>query len=233
MADCSNDKCACNGNDLAKVSPPVPGFWDFTAFTPTIPKLYWDVRSQEQRILNLFDLVNRVICYAESIGLAIDGYREELDALKDEFEQFKNGAFLDFYEKQLNAWIDEHMPDLIRRAMRMVFFGLTDDGYFCAYIPDSWSDIEFDTGVVFGRSDYGRLILRYKTQGRGVIDNTYGYSLAQISQGKQIIADVEAATNRGELAYNTLFSNLTDTEVKPFGEVQQEPKSLTPDRGDI
>ena len=51
---------------------------------------------------------------------------------------------------------------------------MTDDGYFCAYVPDSWVDIEFDTGAVYGYYTYGRLILRYIVDGSGVIDNT-GY----------------------------------------------------------
>ena len=43
----------------------------------------------------------------------------------------------------------------------MVFFGLTLDGYFVAYIPESWTQIIFDTGAVYGTPEYGRLILSY------------------------------------------------------------------------
>lgn len=156
----------------SQVSPPIPDFWAFTAFTPTIPKLYWDVRSQEQRILNIFQLLDRIICYAQAVGEEVNGYNEDIAALKEEFETFKESGFLDYYEEQLNTWINENMPELIQKAMKMVFFGLTDNGYFCAYIPDAWSDITFDTGAVYGTSQYGRLILRYDVDGTGVIDNT-------------------------------------------------------------
>ena len=46
----------------------IPPFWGFTNFTPTIPKLYWDVESQEQRILNLFETLDKVIAYVDFVG---------------------------------------------------------------------------------------------------------------------------------------------------------------------
>lgn len=208
-------------------------YGSFTAYTPALPQFYWDVYSAEQRIKHLCMELHKLVCYADMLGKNINLDHREIEQLQKELEDLKNGGLLDYYEKQIYQWIQDNMADIMSAACKQVFFGLTDDGYFCAYIPDSWSDIEFDTGVVFGRSDYGRLILRYKTQGQGVIDNTYGYSLAQVTQGQKAIADIESSTNRGELAYNTLFSNLAATEVSPFGEVQQQPKPLTPDRGDI
>lgn len=41
----------------------------------------------------------------------------------------------------------------LRDIARFVTFGLTDDGYFCAYIPDSWDNIDFST------TEDGRLCL--------------------------------------------------------------------------
>lgn len=188
---------------------PIPLFWDFTAFTPTIPKLYWNVRSQEQRILNLFELLDKVICYAQSIGMEVDGYQKDLDTLKKEFEEFKDGALLDWYKEQLSAWIQEHMPDIIREAIRMVHFGLTSDGHFCAYIPDAWSDIVFDTGYVYGRSDFGRLILKMEVDSDSVIDNTYSYSLAQPTLTETYVRDLELNTRRTDAAYDTLYTNIS------------------------
>ena len=68
--------------------------------------------------------------------------------------------------------IDDRISTFARRG---VYFGLTDDGHFCAYVPDDWEDIEFDTGTRYGEFDYGRLILRYDVDGSGVIDNTGRY----------------------------------------------------------
>lgn len=140
---------------------PIVPFWGYSAFTPTIPKLYWDVKSQEQRILNLFDLLNKLVCYANMLGVHINVTDSDVSNLKAEFEKLKDGKFWDMYEKKLKEWIDESLPDIIGQAAKMIFFGLTDDGYFCAYIPESWKDITFDTGAVFGQADYGRLVLKY------------------------------------------------------------------------
>lgn len=142
---------------------PIPPFWNFTQFVPTIPKLYWNVRSQEQRILNMFELLNKLICYTDYIAEEFSDDIEELEDLKAEFEQFKESGFLDYYEQQLNEWIIEHMPDIISTYVKQVFFGLTLDGRFVAYIPvgSAWEDVIFDTGADYELDTYGRLILRY------------------------------------------------------------------------
>lgn len=51
--------------------------------------------------------------------------------------------------------------DAISEAIKMVFFGLSDDGYFVAYIPNSWSCITFGTILDCESPDYGKLTLSY------------------------------------------------------------------------
>ena len=170
-------------------------FWNFTDYTPTIPKLYWDVRSQEQRILNLFELVNKVICYADYIGTDIDDLidmvnelsarldtvldevEEELQETKDWVNDRINGLIDEIYQECLRRftdWLDEHMPEIIGKAAQMVFFGLTLEGHFVAYIPQgyAWDDIEFDTGMDYSLETYGRLILRYDVDQTETVDQT-------------------------------------------------------------
>lgn len=190
------------------VCGPIPPFWGFSPDTPTIPKLYWDVKSQEQRVLNIFKLLDKVIAYAESIGMEVDGFQADVDELKEKFKKYENGEFWDAYEQKINAWVDENMPEIIRRVIKFIYFGLTEDGYFCAYIPDSWADIMFDTGAVYGRSDYGRLILRMQADSPQAVDNTYSYSLAQMPDTAQWQADVESATKRSDAAFKTLFTQI-------------------------
>lgn len=155
MPNC-NDTCT-----PASVDGAIPPFWGFTAFTPTIPKLYWDVKSQEQRILNLFDLLNKLVCYADTMGIQISANAAAISELQAEFESLKEGGLLDYYEKQLTDWINVNMEELISQAVKMVFFGLTQDGYFCAYIPSSWAGIEFDTIMDYASPNYGCLVLSY------------------------------------------------------------------------
>lgn len=51
--------------------------------------------------------------------------------------------------------------DAISKATKMVFFGLSDDGYFVAYIPNSWNCITFGTILDCESPDYGKLTLSY------------------------------------------------------------------------
>lgn len=203
--------------DSPEGTAPIAPFWGFSAFTPTIPKLYWNVKSQEQRILNLFDLLDKLICYCGNMGLQINVNTADIAKLKEEIQNIKDGGLLDYYEKQIYQWIQDNMERLIKQAVQFVYFGLTDDGYFCAYIPESWSEITFDTGAVFGRSDYGRLILKMQTDSPNSINNTYSYSLAQPNKIQQLIADLEKEVKRTDSAFDTLYTNLDSEVVAPLG----------------
>ena len=226
--------CDCKPAHPNGMSGPIAPFWGYSAFTPTIPKLYWDVKSQEQRILNLFDLLNKLICYANNMGEQIDINAEDIIKLKAEIQSIKDGGLLDYYEQQIYQWIQDNMERLIKKAIQFVYFGLTNDGYFCAYIPESWSEITFDTGAVYGRSDYGRLILKTKTDSPNSIDNTYGYSLnAQPSSFKQLIADLEVNAKRTDSTFDTLFTNLDSKVTAPQGNEQQTPQTLVKDGENI
>ena len=179
---------------MNETTSPIPPFWGFSAFTPTIPKLYWDVKSQEQRILNLFDLLNKLVCYCDSMGLQIDVNAQDIADLQKAMQELKDGGLLDYYEKQIYAWIQANMADLLSAGIKQVYFGLTDDtysggaGYFVAYIPDSWSEITFDTGAVYGLDTYGRLILRWDADSPYSVEQKPEYSDIQLSK---IIQDVQ------------------------------------------
>lgn len=147
--------------DIKPVARFVPGFAGWTEFTASIPKIYWDVKSQEQRILGICKMLDKICCYADMLGDKININREDIDELTDMFNQFMESGFDEYYEEQIHQWVLDNMPEIIADAIRMVFFGLTDDGYFCAYIPQPWYDVIFDTGAVYGSDDYGCLILRY------------------------------------------------------------------------
>lgn len=153
----------------------IPPFWGYSAFTPTIPKMYWSVKSQEQRILNLFDLLDKLASYTSDIAEQINVRDVDIAELQELFKKFQESGFNDYYAKQVDEWINSHLSYIYDKAIQQVYFGLTSDGYFCAYVPDSWQDIEFDTGMNYGTYTYGHLILRFNADGSGVIDNTvYG-----------------------------------------------------------
>ena len=134
----------------------------FTNFTNSLPSFYWDVYSSEQRIKHICRELCKLSAYADYLANAINQDHIIIEQLQDDFEDFKEHGFERYYENLLKDWIDENMDDIIRESMLMVWFGLTDDGYFVAYIPDSWADIDFDTDMRdYDDERYGRLILTY------------------------------------------------------------------------
>ena len=135
-------------------------FAGFTDFTPTIPKMYWDVHSQEQRIHRICDMLDKLICYADYLGDNVEINKEDIEALKSEFEEFKEHGFEDYYLEQIEQWVNDNLETLYALLVKQVYFGLTLDGHFVAYIPESWDDIFFDTGFDYSLDTYGRLILR-------------------------------------------------------------------------
>ena len=140
---------------------PIGRYVDFTPATWVIPSIYWDAFSPEQRYHELCKSLSKIISYCDYLGIECDDLGRFYDELAADFEKFKQSGFDDYYREIIQQWVDTHMQEIIERAMKMVFFGLNMDGYFVGYVPDSWEDIRFDTGAVYGSNDYGRLILSY------------------------------------------------------------------------
>lgn len=189
-------------------------YGSYTAYTPALPQFYWDVYSAEQRIKHICYEIDKIIAYANMLGVNINATHEDVTKLQELFQKFQDQGLAELYEKLLQQWVDDNMERIISRTVKFVYFGLTNDGYFCAYIPDSWDEITFDTGAVYGRSDYGRLILKMQTDSPNSIDNTYSYSLSQSASLKQLIADLEVNSKRTDSTFDTLFTNLDQTITK-------------------
>lgn len=144
------------------VLPPFAGFMNFT---PALPQFYWDVYSAEERVKRICMELHKLVDYCDAMNVNININADDIDALQAEFEKFKEHGFEDYYAAQFDKWFRENIKSIYNDLTSMVYFGLTDDGHFCAYVPDSWRDISFDTGMVFGEADYGRLILRWDVDG--------------------------------------------------------------------
>lgn len=127
-----------------------------------LPAVYDDSLSYYELLCKVIQKLNEVIDQSNEHSEAILALQSALIQLRDEFEKFKESGFFDYYAEQIWQWINDNMEDIFREFLKVtVYFGLTLDGYFVAYIPDSWDEITFDTGAVYANDDYGRLILKY------------------------------------------------------------------------
>ena len=132
----------------------------------------WNIKypNVNNEILNLDWVINTVKGLVPTVESLVswrtthEAQYEELMSLYDEvkadWDAFAAGEFPPSTYEALRNWIQENSIDLIGEMVKMVFFGLTDDGYFVAYIPDTWDSIEFNTIVAPGEN-YGRLVIEY------------------------------------------------------------------------
>lgn len=91
-------------------------------------------------------------------------HQQEYEELKDLYDDIMTGNFPESMSDALYAWMRNNAESIISELIHMVFFGLTDSGYFIAYIPESWNDIIFNTtgyDITVAGYGYGHLTLSY------------------------------------------------------------------------
>lgn len=100
--------------------------------------------------------------------VSIDGWIEtheaEYNDLKQQVDDLESGRWSEEFVNTLISWYQDHIVDIIGEMVKQVFFGVNDQGYFVAYIPDSWDDIIFGTSGLDdfpAGVDYGHLTLSY------------------------------------------------------------------------
>lgn len=88
----------------------------------------------------------------------------EYQQLKDFQDQILAGDFPQSIKDAFAAWMNDNAVDLVGGLVKTVFFGINQDGYFVAYIPESWDDITFGTSGLDdfpAGIEYGHLTLAY------------------------------------------------------------------------
>lgn len=120
--------------------------------------------------LSYYEVVCKVVKILNEHGDAINSMAETLNLHTDQIaeiqkwiQDFNAGNLNPQLQAWIKQWIDENLKYIFDNTAKQVFFGLTQDGYFVAYIPESWNDIIFDTGWDYSKDTYGRLILRWNT----------------------------------------------------------------------
>lgn len=65
----------------------IPTFWGWTTYTPVIPKLYWDVYSQEERIKRLCVQYDKLCKYVSGIAALMNQLQDDVNDTLTEFEE--------------------------------------------------------------------------------------------------------------------------------------------------
>lgn len=119
--------------------------------------------------LNLTDLnLDYVLSHLKEFMQLVDSLKDwqaqhekEYEELKKLYDDIITGNFPPAMYNTLHDWVVTNAASIIGDMIKAVHFGLTNDGYFCAFIPDNWSDIQFDTITDFDDPLYGHLVLMY------------------------------------------------------------------------
>ena len=91
-------------------------------------------------------------------------YQEVVDNLEEFYANLIQGNYPPEFIEHLERWIGAFGVEIIAQKIKSVFFYLDQNGYFMAYIPESWDEITFGTSGLDtfpAGVDYGHLTLTY------------------------------------------------------------------------
>ncbi len=121
--------------------------------------------------------LREILCRLKKLEPAVEALIEWKEDFADEYAEFKkfieeieSGNLPEGFVDAINNWMERNAIDLVGNLVNMVIFNITDDGYFVAYIPESWDEIQFGTtGLDVLDSiepEYGHLVLSYEASTR-------------------------------------------------------------------
>lgn len=123
---------------------------------------YYELVAKVVKKLNeVIDSDNELAGYVAANTKDIAQLKEDVELLNSEFEKVRNGQYASLYIEAMKNWIAENLINIVGQIVKFVWFGLSDDGHFVAYIPASWRFLTFDMVADPDSPDYGRLLLSY------------------------------------------------------------------------
>lgn len=95
-----------------------------------------------------------------------DQFQEAYEELMKIYHDIESGNFPPELQTAFAKWMQQNAITIIGEMIKMIFFEITDDGYFIAYIPEGWDDIIFNTteyDISIPGTDFGHLVLSFNT----------------------------------------------------------------------
>ena len=120
-------------------------FWCYKV----LPLVYDDSLSYYEVLCKVVDYINKLIDQDQIFADEIFALQSELQTVTSWIENFDTS----YAEKIIAKYL-----------ATMIFVEISDAGYFVYYIPENWSDIEFNTTGVdinIAGYEYGKLVLSY------------------------------------------------------------------------
>jgi hypothetical protein len=100
---------------------PLPFFNPWMLTNPTLPKMYWEVKSPEQLIANLYCIIDAIKDPLNDTIELSNKNAEAIEKIENVIESIKNGMYYDKYIDGLAKWIDANLQQLVARQSKFVF----------------------------------------------------------------------------------------------------------------
>ena len=119
-----------------------------------LPLVYDDSLSYYEVLCKVVQYINELIASDKEIVESIDELKADMVQVQEWIDSFNYEPLLQTVAQMVQEYITAG-----------VYFGLTDDGYFVAYIPPTWDKIKFSTTEydikIPIQPEYGHLVLSY------------------------------------------------------------------------
>ena len=115
----------------------------------------------------LLSKMKELLIWMENTDKWKTDYEQAYNDFKQMVEDIENGTFPESIADAFNRWMRKNAISIVGEMVKMVFFEISDEGYFIANIPDGWDDIIFNTTyydiILYEHPeyDYGHLVLSY------------------------------------------------------------------------
>lgn len=164
---------------------PIPGKFDLNTFLPgssdyeilaRVVETYNSAVKQFNEIIEFYgDYDAKLEQFKSDITTQQNNYQKNIDAkiaqldktvqkCYTEIEKLINGKYIETYVQALATWIDNNLQVMVSKIVKYVWFEINEDGYFIAWIPDTWDFIDFDTEMNPDSEDYGKLALLWEPE---------------------------------------------------------------------
>lgn len=171
---------------------PIPGKFDLNTFLPgssdyeilaRVVETYNSAVKQFNEIIEFYSDYDTKIEQLETnfqnkldtFETQVNNYQKDIDAkiaqlnttvqeCYNEVQKLINGEYIETYVQALATWIDNNLQVMVSKIVKYVWFEINEDGYFIAWIPDTWDFIDFDTEMNPDSEDYGKLALLWEPE---------------------------------------------------------------------
>ena len=114
-----------------------------------------------RQYIELKGMYDSIKSLVDKAGVDYDEVKAELERIQKKLDDYVSGKLLPIYLEATKDFINENLIDFVSEIVKYVVFGISSDGHFVAYIPNSWDFIQFDTVYDQTSELFGHLVLRW------------------------------------------------------------------------